>query len=56
MEEFKRANEELIKMQAELAIKTKEEEKRMIEHQHKREALEHLKIVKVNERFKKKEE
>lgn len=31
-EDFKRANEDLIRLQAEVAIKTKEEDKRILEH------------------------
>jgi hypothetical protein len=38
-----------------MAIKEKEEEKRIIEHGQKREALEHLKRVKEEERFQKKQ-
>lgn len=51
-EEFKQANEELLKIQAEIAIKEKEEEKRILEHAKKRDALEHLKRTKEEERFK----
>lgn len=55
-EEFKKANEELLALQAEMAIKEKEEEKRILEHAKKREALEHLKRTKQEERFKAKQE
>ena len=51
-EDFKRANEELLALQSEMAIKEKEEEHRILEHAKKREALEHLKRTKQDERFK----
>lgn len=51
-EDFKTANEELLALQAEMAIKEKEEEHRILEHAKKREALEHLKRTKQDERFK----
>ena len=50
-EEFKQANEELIKIQAEVALMEKEEEKRIEEYAKKRDALEHLKRTKVADRF-----
>ena len=49
--EFKEANDMLIKLQQQIAIKEKEEENKIIEYQKKREALEHLKKTKVQERF-----
>ena len=55
-EDFKKANEELLALQAEMAIKEKEEEKRILEHAKKREALEHLKREKQDERFKAKQD
>ena len=55
-EEFKKANEELLALQAEMAIKEKEEEKSILDHAKKREALEHLKRTKQEERFKAKQE
>ena len=55
-EDFKTANEELLALQAEMAIKEKEEEHRILEHAKKREALEHLKRTKQDERFKAKQD
>ena len=54
-EEFKKANEDLLKIQAEIALKEKEEERRIEEYAKKRDALEHLKKTKEEERFKKKQ-
>jgi hypothetical protein len=51
-ESFKKANEELLKIQADIAIKEKEEEKRIQEYGLKKDALEHLKRTKEEERFK----
>lgn len=42
-DDFKRANEDLLKIQAEMAIKEKEEDMRIEEHGKKKDALEHLK-------------
>lgn len=53
-EDFKKANEELLALQAEIAVKEKEEERRIQEHGKKRDALEHLKRTKEAERFKQK--
>lgn len=50
-QEFKDANDKLIKIQQQIAIKEKEEENKIIEYQKKRDALEHLKKTKVQERF-----
>jgi len=55
-EDFKKANEELLALQAEIAVKEKEEERRIEEYSKKREALEHLKRTKEAERFKQKQE
>lgn len=54
--EFQKANEELLKIQQEIAIKEKEEEKRIEEYAAKQEALHHLKKTKEAERFKAKQE
>ena len=53
-DQLKKANDDLVKLQAEIALKEKEEERRIEEHVHKKEALEHLKRTKEEERFKKK--
>lgn len=55
-EDFKKANEELLALQAEIAVKEKEEERRIEEYAKKREALEHLKRTKEAERFKQKQD
>lgn len=55
-EDFKKANEELLALQAEIAVKEKEEERRIEEYSKKREALEHLKRTKEAERFKQKQD
>lgn len=55
-EDFKKANEELLALQAEIAVKEKEEERRIEEYGKKREALEHLKRTKEAERFKQKQD
>jgi len=55
-EDFKKANEELLALQAEIAVKEKEEERRIEEYSKKCEALEHLKRTKEAERFKQKQE
>merc|ERR1711981_1239911 len=44
-EEFKKANEELLQIQAEIALKEREEDKRIEEANKKKDALEHLKKV-----------
>jgi len=54
-EEFKRANEDLLQIQAQIALKEKEEEKRLEEHIQKKEALDHLKKTKEEERFRQKQ-
>jgi hypothetical protein len=54
-EDFKQANEELLKIQAAIALKEKEEEARILEFAKKRDALEHLKKTKEEERFKQKQ-
>ena len=54
-EDFKKANEELVKLQAEMALKEKEEERKIEEHAAKKEALDHLRKTKVDERFKMKQ-
>lgn len=54
-EDFRTANEELLKIQAAIALKEKEEEARIIEHAKKRDAMEHLKKTKEEERFKTKQ-
>lgn len=54
-EEFKKANEELLQIQAQIALKETEEEKRIEEHRKKKEALDHLKKTKEEERFKHKQ-
>jgi hypothetical protein len=51
-EEFQKANDELLKIQQQIALKEQEEEKRQEEYAKKREALEHLKKTKEAERFK----
>ena len=53
--EFTRANEDLLKIQAQIALKEQEEEKRIEEHRKKKEALDHLKKTKEEERFKDKQ-
>lgn len=53
-EEFKKANEELLKLQAQIALKEKEEERRIDEYAKKREAMEYLRKTKEEERFKNK--
>ena len=55
-EGFKKANEELLALQAEIAVKEIEEERRIEEYAKKREALEHLKRTKEAERFKQKQD
>lgn len=52
--QYQKANEELLKIQAQIAIKEKEEDKRIEEYAQKRDALEHLKRSKEAERFAKK--
>lgn len=54
-EEFKAANEELLKLQAQIALKEKEEERRIDEYAKKREAMEYLRKTKEEERFKSKQ-
>jgi dTMP kinase len=54
-EEFKKANEDLLKIQAEIALKEKEEERRIEEHAAKQQALDHLKKTKEEERFRQKQ-
>lgn len=54
-EEFKQANEDLVKLQAEMALKEKEEERRIEEYAAKKEALDHLRKTKIDERFKTKQ-
>ena len=49
--EFQKANDELIKLQQQIAIKEQEEDKKIKEYNKKRDALEHLKKTKVHERF-----
>lgn len=46
-EEFKVANDELIKIQQQIAVKENEEEKKIFEYTKKRDAIEHLKKTKV---------
>lgn len=53
-EEFKRANEELLKIQQEIAVKEQEEERKIEEYARKKDAIEHLKKTKESERFKQK--
>jgi hypothetical protein len=53
-EEFKKANEELLKLQAQIALKEKEEERRIDEYAKKRTAMEYLRKTKEEERFKNK--
>ena len=53
--EFTKANEDLLKMQAQIALKDQEQEQRIIEHSKKKEALDHLKKTKEEERFKEKQ-
>ena len=50
-EEFKKANEDLLKIQAEMALKEREEERRIEEYASKKDALDHLKKTKEAERF-----
>jgi hypothetical protein len=50
-EEFKKANDELSRIKAEMALKEEEENKRIEEYAKKREAIEHLKKTKAAERF-----
>ena len=54
-EQFKKANEELLQVQAQIALKETEEDKRIEEHRKKKEALDHLKKTKEEERFKAKQ-
>lgn len=54
-EEFKKANEDLLKIQAEIALKEQEEDKLINEHSKKKDALDHLKKTKENDRFKQKQ-
>lgn len=53
--EFEDANAELLRIQAQIALKEQEEERRIEEHRKKKEALDHLKKVKEEERFKNKQ-
>jgi len=55
-QEFQKANDELLKIQQQIAIKEQEEEKRQEEYARKRDALEHLKKTKEAERFKAKQQ
>lgn len=55
-EDFKKANEALLMIQAEMALKEKEEEMRIQEYGKKKDALEHLKREKETSRFTKKQE
>jgi hypothetical protein len=55
-ESFQKANEELLKMQAEIALKEKEEERKIEEHARKTDALDHLKKTKEEQRFKAKQD
>lgn len=50
-EDFKKANEDLLKIQAQIALKEKEEERRILEIEKKKDALDHLKKTKEEERF-----
>lgn len=50
-DQYKKANEDLLKIQANIAIKEKEEDRRIEEYAQKKEALEHLKKEKEAERF-----
>ena len=54
-DEFTKANEELLKIQAQMALKEQEEEQRIMEHSKKKEAIDHLKKTKEEERFKEKQ-
>ena len=54
-EDFKKANEELLKIQAQIALKEKEEERRILEIERKKDALDHLKKTKEEERFRQKQ-
>jgi hypothetical protein len=54
-EEFKKANEDLLQMQAQMALKEKEEELRIQEREQKKEALKYLQKTKEEERFKHKQ-
>ena len=51
-EEFKQANDDLLRIRQELALKEQEEAKRIEEYAKKRDAIEHLKKSKAEERFK----
>lgn len=51
-EQFKKANEELLKIQQEIAVKEQEEERKIEEYARKKDAIEHLKKTKAAERFK----
>ena len=53
--EFETANEELLRIQAQIALKEQEEDRRILEHSKKKEALDHLKKTKEEERFKNKQ-
>ena len=50
-EEFKNANEDLLRLQAQIALKEQEEEQRILEHSKKKDAIDHLKKTKEGERF-----
>lgn len=50
-DQYKKANEDLLKIQANIAIKEKEEDRRIEEYAQKKEALEHLKKEKEADRF-----
>lgn len=54
-QDFQKANDELLKIQQQIAVKEQEEEKRQEEYARKRDALEHLKKTKEAERFKAKQ-
>lgn len=51
-EEFKKANDDLLVIRQELALKEQEEAKRIEEYAKKRDAIDHLKKSKAEERFK----
>lgn len=51
-DQFKKANEELLKIQQEIAVKEQEEERKIEEYARKKDAIEHLKKTKAAERFK----
>jgi len=53
--EFEDANAELLRIQAQIALKEQEEERRIEEHSKKKEALDHLKKTKEEERFRQKQ-